>query len=96
MTASKLTRERRGALNLINGDFRLTHRLSLVTGLLCLALALPALSDAAADHYRQTHATADGIGKTYMGREIAQVTSKPIILKLVQGRFLIRNQRLDI
>ena len=95
MTASKLTRERRGALNLINGDFRLNHGLSLVTGLLCLALALPALSDATVDHYRQTHATA-GIGKTYMGREIAQVTSKPIILKLVQGRFLIRNKRLDI
>ena len=37
MTASKLTRERRGALNLINGGFRLTHRLSLVTGLLCIA-----------------------------------------------------------
>ena len=44
-----------------NGNFRLTHRLSLVTGLLSLALALPALSDATADHYRQTHATADGI-----------------------------------
>ena len=81
---------------MINGDFRLTHRLSLVTGLLCLALALPALSDATVDHYRQTHATADGIGKTYMCREIAQVTSKPIILKPVHGRSLIRNQRFDI
>lgn len=65
MTASKLIRNGRAAVRLITGD--------VVTGLLCLALALPALSDATADLYRQTRATADGIGKSYMGREIAQV-----------------------
>ncbi len=32
-----------------------------------------ALADASADLYRKIPATADGIGKTYMGREIAQV-----------------------
>jgi precorrin-6B methylase 2 len=41
--------------------------------LLCLSWATAALADGPVEHYRLTKAGADGIGKLYMGREIAQV-----------------------
>jgi ubiquinone/menaquinone biosynthesis C-methylase UbiE len=41
--------------------------------LLCLCRAAVALADAPGERYRLTTASADGIGKLYMGREIAQV-----------------------
>lgn len=41
--------------------------------LLCLSWATAALADAPTEPYRLTSASTDGIGKLYMGREIAQV-----------------------
>jgi predicted methyltransferase len=45
----------------------------LVASALCVGLSPPTLADPAADQYLRIPATADGIGKSYMGREIAQV-----------------------
>ena len=47
--------------------------LRVLAAALSFGLALPASPDAVVELYRQMPATADGIGKTYMGREIAQV-----------------------
>ena len=58
---------------MINDHLHFANRLARIAAALCFGWALPALSDATADLYRQTRATADGIGKRYMGREIAQV-----------------------
>jgi predicted methyltransferase len=41
--------------------------------LLCLSWSTAALADAPTEPYRLTRASANGIGKLYMGREIAQV-----------------------
>ncbi len=55
----------------------MTIRVSLVALLLIQVLALPgALAvDAARPHYAAARASPDGIGKTYLGREIAKVMS---------------------
>jgi len=47
--------------------------LRLIAGLIFFGSMLPALSPASADLYRPIPATADGIGKSYLGRQIAQV-----------------------
>ena len=44
-----------------------------VGAVLFSACALTVLADGIADYYRQVPASRDGIGKSYMGREIAQV-----------------------
>ena len=49
-----------------------TPFLSLVL-LLCLSSATAAFADGSVERYRLTKASADGIGKIYMGREISQV-----------------------
>ena len=44
-----------------------------IVAALCFTCALPARADATADLYSKIPPTLDGIGKSYMGREIAQV-----------------------
>ena len=56
----------------MNSRSRQPRFLSLVL-LLCLAWATVAFADGPVERYRLTKASADGIGKLYMGREISQV-----------------------
>ncbi len=48
-------------------------RLALIATFVCFGLATSAISNAPSNLYRKIPASLDGIGKTYMGREIAQV-----------------------
>ena len=48
-------------------------RLALIAAFVCFGLANPAISDTTSNLYGKLPASLDGIGKTYMGREIAQV-----------------------
>lgn len=58
---------------MLKRSFHFAQWLRVFVATLCFGLALQAWPEAAVDLYRQMPATADGIGKTYMGREIAQV-----------------------
>jgi precorrin-6B methylase 2 len=58
---------------MIGRHLHFANRFALVVAALCFGWALPALSDANTDLYSHAPATPDGIGKRYMGREIAQV-----------------------
>ena len=53
--------------------FRISPRFANLLVAICLSGALPTFADEAAERYKQIHPSRDGIGKTYMGREIAQV-----------------------
>jgi SAM-dependent methyltransferase len=58
---------------MISNQSNFVDRLALIAVFVCLGLATQAVSDATANLYSQIPATADGIGKRYMGREIAHV-----------------------
>ena len=58
---------------MINHPLHFANRRTLVALALCFGWAAPASSDSTADLYSKIPATPDGIGKSYMGREIAQV-----------------------
>lgn len=60
-------------LQRVSGGHRLTERLAVLGAMVCFGWSLPALTDASGDRYSQIPATPGGIGKSYMGREIAQV-----------------------
>ena len=58
---------------MINHCLHFANRRTLIALALCFGWAAPASSDSTADLYSKIPATPDGIGKSYMGREIAQV-----------------------
>lgn len=59
------------AMKMINHYLHRTRDFALIA--VCIAWTFPAFSQASANLYRNIPATPDGIGKSYMGREIARV-----------------------
>ena len=58
---------------MISNPSNFVGRLALIAAFVCFGLATSAISNATLNLYRKIPASLDGIGKTYMGREIAQV-----------------------
>ena len=58
---------------MINHRLHFANRRTLIALALCFGWAAPASSDSTAGFYSKIPVTSDGIGKRYMGREVAQV-----------------------
>jgi SAM-dependent methyltransferase len=52
---------------------KISNKLAAVIAVICFSFAVPVMPDGATDIYVKIPPTLDGIGKSYMGREIAQV-----------------------